>query len=82
MNIKTKPSKVQYKGMEYEPMLASVLDFKEGDEYLFNNGILKDEWTKGKIVEKYRSGLGIILTEGRQKGKYWVIFPDRLLCKV
>ena len=84
MNVKTEVVKIQYKGMEYEPLLASVLDLKEGDKYLFNNngGIGEDEWTLGKIDTYHQGGIGIELLEGRMKYKFWYIFPDRLLCKV
>ena len=82
MNTKTKPSKVHYKGIEYEPLLANDLNLKQGDEYLFDIGIHKYEWTKGKIEMYHMGGIGIILTEGRQKGKFWYIFPNTLLCKV
>jgi hypothetical protein len=74
--------KIQYKGMEYEPLLASVLDLKQGDKYLYNNGVNKEDWTKGSIETHHMGGVGIMLLEGRQKGKFWYIFPDRLLCKV
>lgn len=81
MKTDTKPQKIQYKGMEYEPLLANVLDLKDGDEYLFDNGLLTPEWTLCKITTHFR-GIGVELLEGRQKGKFWHLFPDRLLCKV
>ena len=81
MDKRTEVIKIQYKGMEYEPLLANVLDLKEGDKYLFDNGTLTPEWTLCKITTHFR-GIGVQLLEGRQKGKFWHLFTDRLLCKV
>ena len=74
---------ITYNGEKYNPEWAGELDkqlkLNQGDEVLYNNGLLEDEWVKAKIEIYHCGGKGVVLLEGRQKDKFWYLFPDRML---
>lgn len=70
---------ITYRGKQYQSNRADTFDLQHGDEYLFKED--GGDWVKSKIDQYHQGGIGVTLLEGNREGKFWYLFPDRLLCK-